>query len=131
MIAAYFGAALAMAGLDLIWLSQLGDRLYRANLNAVMAAKLASYPAAVLFYLIYVAGIVYFAVRPALGTQDWRAAVIGGILFGFFCYMTYDLTNLATLKLWSVKVAIIDILWGCAVTGAAALAGYMAVSLLQ
>lgn len=131
LIAAYFSAALVMAGLDLAWLSQTGDALYRANLGVVMAEKLASLPAAVLFYLLYIGGIVYFGVRPGLADGDWKTALIGGLLFGFFCYMTYDLTNLATLRVWSVKVTVIDIAWGCCVSGAASLAGYAAASTIK
>lgn len=124
-VIAYVTAALVMAGLDLTWLSQTGDRIYRASLEGVMGDK-ANVPAAVTFYLLYIAGIVYFGVRPALEDQAWRSALLNGALFGFFCYMTYDLTNLATLKVWSLKVTVIDIAWGCLVTGVSALAAYSA-----
>jgi uncharacterized membrane protein len=125
MLAAYVAAAFVMAGLDLAWLSRMGDTFYRANLAAVMASK-ANVPAAIAFYLLYIVGIVIFGVRPALATGSWQSALIGGALFGFFCYMTYDLTNLATLKSWSMKVTLIDIGWGCFVTSLSAVAGYWA-----
>jgi uncharacterized membrane protein len=130
MLAAYLTAALVMAGLDLAWLSQTGDSLYRASLSSVMADK-AYVPAAVAFYLLYILGIVYFGVRPGLANGEWRGALLSGALFGFFCYMTYDLTNMATLKMWSWKVAAIDIAWGCTVTGASALSGYFAASAVR
>ena len=129
-IAAYAAAALVMAGLDLAWLSRMGDGFYRASLSGVMADK-ANIPAAVAFYLLYIIGIVYFGVRPALADGDWRSAIFNGALFGFFCYMTYDLTNMATLKVWSLKVTLVDIAWGCIVTAASAYAGYLAASAVK
>ncbi len=74
-------------------------------------------PAAVAFYLIYVLGIVVFAVWPALESGDWRTALMRGAAFGFFAYATYDLTNLATLKVWSLKISLIDMAWGTLLTG--------------
>ena len=87
--------------------------------------------AATLFCLVFVAGVVIFAVAPALASQNaWRALLLGA-LFGLFTYGTYDMTNLATLKGWPIKVVIVDIVWGSVLTGAAALAGYGAVRLFE
>lgn len=130
MIAGYCAAALVMAGLDLVWLSQAGDSFYRASLSGVMGEK-AYIPAAAAFYLLYIIGIVYFGVRPGLAEGDWRGALVNGALFGFFCYMTYDLTNMATLKIWSWKVTVVDVAWGCVVTATAAVAGYFAASAIR
>ena len=118
-IIAYLVALLVMAGLDFVWLSLTADPIYQRALGAVMGEKV-NMPAAVAFYLIYVVGVVIFAVEPALENGDWKSALIRGALFGFFAYATYDLTNLATLKVWSLKVSVIDIAWGTFVTGAAA-----------
>jgi len=85
---------------------------------------------AAVFYAIYVIGVVIFAVAPALQTGSWKTALIYGALFGLFTYGTYDMTNLATLKNWSVTVAIVDIIWGTVLTGASALLGYLIVSRL-
>jgi uncharacterized membrane protein len=82
--------------------------------------------AAVAFYLIYILGILFFAVRPALAAGDWRTAALNGALCGFFAYATYNLTNLATLKVWSLKVSLIDMAWGTLLTGVAASAGALA-----
>jgi uncharacterized membrane protein len=79
--------------------------------------------AAVAFYLVYIAGVLVFALRPALASGDWRTAVLFGALFGFFAYATYDLTNLATLRVWSLPVSLIDMAWGTVLTGVAAGAG--------
>lgn len=118
-VIAYAVAALVMAGLDFIWLSLTVDPLYHRALGAVLAEK-PYMPAAVVFYLIYVLGIVIFAVWPGLESGDWRMALIRGAAFGFFAYATYDLTNLATLKVWSLKISLIDMAWGTFLTGTAA-----------
>ncbi len=115
-VAAYAVAALVMGGLDYLWLSNASGPLYHKALGAVMAEN-PNMTAAVIFYLGYIAGILVFAVRPALASGDWKTAALFGALFGFFAYFTYDLTNLATLKVWSVKVTVIDIIWGTFLTG--------------
>lgn len=118
-IVAYITAALVMGGLDYVWLTNASGPIYHRALGAVMAEN-PNMTAAVVFYLVYIAGILIFAVRPALASGDWKTAALFGALFGFFAYATYDLTNLATLKVWSLKVSIIDIVWGTALTGVTA-----------
>jgi uncharacterized membrane protein len=71
-----------------------------------------NWAAAITFYLVYIAGIIFFAVRPALASNTLRDAALLGGLFGFFTYATYDLTNMATIKGWPLKIVVIDILWG-------------------
>ncbi|MCQ4062165.1 DUF2177 family protein, partial [Klebsiella pneumoniae] len=78
---------------------------------------------AIAFYLLYILGIMIFAVGPALKTGQWQTALLWGALLGFFCYMTYDLTNQATLRVWSLKVTILDMIWGTFLTGSAAAVG--------
>ncbi len=114
---AYFAAAIMLMLLESAWLSQTAGPLYRRALGAVMAEK-ARLPAAAAFYVIYVLGVVIFAVQPGLASGDWHSGVVRGALFGFFAYATYDLTNLATLKVWSLKVSLIDMMWGAFLTGA-------------
>ena len=80
------------------------------------------------FYVLYILGMMIFAVGPALQSGKWQTALLWGALLGFFCYMTYDLTNHATMKVWSVKVTVLDILWGTFLTGSASLVGYLATS---
>ena len=132
---AYAAAAMVLAGLDFLWLSNASGPIYHRALGAVMA-KEPDMKAAVVFYLVYLVGVMWFAVRPALADgapveQIWRTALLNGALFGFFAYATYDLTNLATLKVWSLKVSLIDMAWGTLLTGAAATAGAMAGRLLD
>ncbi len=122
---AFAACALAIAGLDVLWLSRTAKPLYYRAHGAVMADK-PNMAAAAAFYLLYVPGILIFAVRPALAASDWRPATLLGALFGFFCFATYDLTNLATVKIWSLRVSLIDMVWGAVLTGASATAGALA-----
>ena len=97
--------------IDLLWLGVIARGFYRRKLSFILSADV-NWAAAVIFYLIYIAGILFFAVRPALANNSWRDAVILGSLFGFFTYATYDLTNLATIKDWPLIIVVVDILWG-------------------
>lgn len=120
---AFIGSGAAMAVLDAIWLTQVGPRLYRPAIGELLADK-PEMRAAVAFYLIYVTGIVFIAVSPALRDGSLiRATIMGGAL-GFVAYATYDLTNQATLKVWPLHVTLIDVAWGTLLTAAAAAAGY-------
>jgi uncharacterized membrane protein len=124
---AYLGAALTMAALDLVWIGFVMRPQFEASIADLLAPK-TNLPAAVLFYLLYVGGIVFFAVAPALKGGGWHSALGLGAMLGLFCYATYDLTNLATLKGWPVQTAALDIAWGIALTAAASAAGYFAAS---
>ena len=124
---AYFAAAVAMAVLDLGWLSYAVKAFFEPAVGGLLAEK-TNNTAAVLFYVLYVVGIVFFAVTPALRGGGWTAALGMGAAFGFFAYMTYDLTNMATLRGWPAWLALMDISWGTFVTSVAATAGYFAAS---
>ncbi len=116
----FVATALAFCALDAVWLGAIAADMYRRELGALLLAQ-PLWGAAVLFYGLFVVGIQLFAVLPARGS--YRAAAGRGALFGFFTYMTYDLTNLATLRGWSANIVVVDIAWGCVVTALAALAG--------
>ena len=122
-VAAYLAAALAFAGLDAVWLTTTNAVLYRPVLGAVLIDGFRPAPA-ILFYLIYLLGVMVFATGPALRSGSWRTASLRGALFGFFAYATYDLTNQATLVVWATKITILDLMWGTFVTAAGATAGY-------
>ena len=96
---------------DLLWLGVIAKNLYQKNL-AHLLSPVVNWPAAIVFYLIYIAGIILFAVKPGLAEQSLTKTIIWAALFGFFTYATYDLTNLATLRDWPIKVVVIDIIWG-------------------
>jgi uncharacterized membrane protein len=110
-------------GIDMLWLGVVAKGFYRDNLGHLLRPDV-NWAAALIFYLLYIAGILVFATLPALEKHSLRQAIIMGALFGFFCYATYDLTNLATLKDWPVKVVVVDILWGMVLTASVAAAGF-------
>ncbi len=120
---AWLATGIAFAIADAIWLTQMGPRLYRPMIGEILADK-PNIAAMVAFYVIYVSGIVYFAVGPALREGDLMRAVIGGAVLGFVAYATYDLSNQATLKVWDTRLTLIDLAWGTFATGLAAGVGY-------
>lgn len=123
---AYLGAGLAIAALDAVWLTFAAGQLYRPNLPGLMMPEGFRLAPAVLFYLIYVFGVVVFAVAPAVRNGRWTSASTYGALLGFVCYATYDLTNQATLIVWSTTVTVADLAWGTFLTAVGATAGFFA-----
>ena len=121
-IIAYLAAGISFGILDALWLRWAGPNFYRPALGDLLAEQFRMGPALV-FYLLYVAAMVWFAVRPgmALGVPH---AVLNGALLGGIAYATYDLTNQATLKVWATHITLADIAWGTVLTGASATAGY-------
>ena len=97
--------------IDILWLGVVAKGFYRKKLNFILSPDV-NWVAAIVFYLIYIAGIIFFAVRPAVIAASWRQAAVLGALFGFFTYATYDLTNMATIKNWPLTIVVVDILWG-------------------
>jgi len=122
---AYVAAGLAFLAVDAIWLSVMADVLYRPLMGDKLEPDFNLAPA-VLFYLIYIAGIVWFAILPALDRGRLGTAALNGALLGIVCYATYDLTNQATLRDWPVAVTLADIPWGAFVTMVGASAGFLA-----
>jgi uncharacterized membrane protein len=123
-IVAYFASALTMGVLDYIWLTN-SKPMYQRALGSALAEN-PDMRAAVVFYVLYLVGVMIFAVRPALASGDWRQATLFGALFGFFAYATYDLTNLATLKTFTLQATLADLAWGTFITAAAGTAGALA-----
>lgn len=119
LILGYVATAILFGILDALWLGKMVPAVYRPEIGEMLMKGWRPAPALV-FYALYMLGIQIFAVAPALSAGKWQVALVYGALFGFFCYMTYDLTNYATLKVWSLKVTLLDIAWGTIGTGAAA-----------
>jgi uncharacterized membrane protein len=119
LAAAYGLAAIAFLGLDAVWLTTMADRLYRPALGNLMVDKFELAPAAA-FYLVYVAGIVGFAVAPAVAAGSATGALLRGAALGLVAYATYDLTNQATVRNWPWSVTLADLAWGTVATGLAA-----------
>ena len=123
VILQFLVVAAAFAIIDAIWLKTMNP-FYRRQIGELMADK-PNLGYAVVFYVIYIAGIVFFALRPALDGGSWLSAVGYGAALGAFAYATYDLTNAATLKTWPWQLVVVDILWGAALTALATLAGWL------
>lgn len=123
-IVAYGVALLIFVTLDLIWLGVVARRFYRTQLAGLIADKF-NLGAAAAFYLVYPLGVVAFAVMPMLPSGAWTDAAVWGGMLGFFAYATYDLTNLATLRDWPLRLSLVDMLWGTALTAVAAACGHL------
>lgn len=107
-----YGVALAVfVAADMVWLGMMASRLYRPTLGDIAISGV-NLPPAILFYAIYPVGLLIFAVQPALKSGSMSTAIIYGALFGFFTYATYDLTNQATLRNWTVQLTLVDVAWG-------------------
>ncbi len=129
-LAAYGATAVVMLVLDILWLGFVAKSFYRDGIGHLMADS-PNLVVGGIFYLLYPAGVLLFAVAPAAWSGGlaaatevpWSRAVWAGALFGFFAYATYDLSNLATLRDWPLRLTLVDIAWGTALTAAAAAAG--------
>lgn len=120
---AYAAALVFFLAADMFWLGLLMPGQYQAWIGPLMREQPLLLPA-VVFYLLYPAGLVVFAIRPALERPGWGRAAALGAFFGLLAYGTYDLSNLATLKNWPVQLTLVDMVWGAALSCGSALAGY-------
>jgi uncharacterized membrane protein len=118
---AYVVCLLIFAAVDVTWLMTMGARLYKQTLGDILLANV-NFAPAVAFYLIYPAGLVIFAVIPSLKADSIAHAFVYGALFGFFAYATYELTNYATLRNWTLQLTVVDIAYGAIASGAVAAA---------
>jgi len=108
--------------IDMVWLGVVAKDFYQQQLGYLMGPV--NWTAAIIFYLVYIIGILLFAVYPALQEGSLTKALMLGALFGFFTYATYDFTNLATVKDWPLLVTGVDILWGTFLGGSVATVSY-------
>ncbi len=122
-VIAYIATAIVFLAIDYVWLSQVATRFYFDRIGHLLMDQ-PNLAAAGMFYLLYVVGIVIFAVAPALKAESVGTALIYGAMFGFFTYATYDLTNYATLRQWPLVVVIVDISWGTLLSAVSATLGY-------
>ena len=109
--------------IDAVWLSLIAKNFYAKYIGYLMA-KNPNLWAAFIFYLIFIAGLIFFVITPALDKKMWTHALLAGIFFGLVTYATYDLTNLATVKDWPLIVTIIDLMWGMFVSAAVSVATF-------
>jgi uncharacterized membrane protein len=108
---------------DMVWLGAMASRLYRPTLGDIALSGI-NLPPAIVFYSLYPLGLLIFAILPALKNGNINTAMLNGALFGFFTYATYDLTNQATLRNWTLQLTLIDVAWGSVLAAAAATAGH-------
>ncbi|MFM1816207.1 MAG: hypothetical protein RLZ98_2902 [Pseudomonadota bacterium] len=125
VIVAYVSILIVFGIIDAIWLFSMAGLLYRPVLGDILLDNIRIAPA-VIFYLLYPVGIVVFAVMPALRDGSMATAIGLGLLFGGLAYATYDLTNYATLKNWTLQLTVIDIAYGAITAALCAIAGYHA-----
>ena len=109
--------------IDMIWLGLIAKNFIREQIGFLMKTNL-NWFAAIIFYLLFIAGLVVFVLSPSFEKKDWLNALYLGALFGLFTYSTYDLTNLATIKDWPLLVTIVDIIWGVVLSASVSLISY-------
>lgn len=123
----YLFTLLVFLVVDLVWLGVVARGIYREQLRDLLSPQV-NWTAALLFYLLYIGGLLFFAVRPALEAGSLGQAFLLGAVFGLITYATYDLTNLATLRGWPVLITVVDIAWGVVlgtlVSGSSCLIGF-------
>ncbi|MDM9649090.1 DUF2177 family protein [Rhizobium sp. S163] len=122
-LTAYTATLIAFVVIDFVWLSIMADRLYRPTLGDMLAPQFRLAPA-VMFYVIYAAGLTFLAVRTGVMSGSIATAVIHGAVVGFMAYATYDLTNQSTMKIWSTTLTVADLIWGTVLSAAASGVGF-------
>ncbi len=129
-IKTYIVAFVVFFVIDIIWLAVVAKDLYQKELGYIMRAK-PNVLAAAIFYLIFILGVVFFVINPAVEKNSWTYALFVGMFFGLIAYSTYDLTNLATLEGWPLKITIIDLIWGSSLGGAVATISFFILKLFK
>jgi uncharacterized membrane protein len=129
-LAAYIASLVVFFSVDMVWLSMMAGRIYRPTLGDIALSGVNLIPA-VAFYVLYPMGLVIFVVVPALKGGNVYMALLHGALFGFFTYATYDLTNQATLRNWTLQLSLIDMAWGTVLAALAGAVGVWAASRLE
>ena len=108
--------------LDMLWLGVVAKNFYHSRLGGLLRENV-HWPAAVIFYLLFLAGLLVFVVQPAAARDSLNHGLLRGLFFGLITYATYDLTNLATLRNWSLSLSMVDIAWGMVLSAAVGTAG--------
>lgn len=126
----YILTFIVFLGIDMIWLLVITKNFYSEEIGHLMAEKALLLPAFI-FYLLFVIGVLVFAVIPGYEAQSISKTLMLSALFGLITYATYDLTNLATLRDWPIKVTIIDMIWGTTIASITGVAGYYIANLIN
>ncbi len=123
----FFTAFPIIIALDVLWIGGFALNFYRSQLGSILAEGVI-WPAALAFYVFFVFALIVFVLEPSLQAKSVKKALLLGALFGFATYMTYDLTNLATSTGWSPLVAVVDIVWGTALTAVSSILTFLIAS---
>ena len=123
LIVSYFLTTIVFFAIDMTWLGFIAKDFYRKYLGGFLSNTV-NWPAAFIFYFIFIIGIFIFCIMPAIEKQSVSKAIVMGALFGFFTYATYDLTNLATLRNWPLTIVLVDIIWGMFLTAMVSITGF-------
>jgi uncharacterized membrane protein len=126
----YILTFIVFLAIDAVWLTLISKNFYTKEIGHLMAEKALLLPA-LIFYLLFVVGVLIFAVIPGYEAQSLSKTLMLSALFGLMTYATYDLTNLATLRDWPLKVTVIDIIWGMSVSTLTGLGGYYIAKLIK
>ena len=121
----YLATLIAFFAIDMIWLGLVARTFYRKYLGFLLAPS-TNWLAAIIFYLLFIVGILVFVVLPGLENNSLKTTLLRAALFGLVTYATYDLTNLATVKNWPMIVSIVDIAWGIVLSVLVSLIGFWA-----
>jgi uncharacterized membrane protein len=120
----YLVSLVAFFAIDMVWLGLVARAFYQQYLGFLMAPSI-NWAAAILFYLLFIAGILFFVVVPGLASNSLQATLLRAALFGLITYATYDLTNLATVKDWPILVTVVDMIWGTILSVSVSCVGFM------
>lgn len=124
LVLIYVLCTLVFFAIDMLWLGFFARGFYKEKLGFILSANV-NWSAAIIFYLLYIGGILFFAVMPALQQNNWQLALLNGAVLGGLCYATYDLTNMATISRWPLIVVVVDIVWGIVLTGSVSTLTYL------
>jgi len=110
--------------IDMVWLALVAKNFYQKQIGFLMKPDI-NWLAAIIFYLLFITGLIVFVITPAMVKQSWVHALLYGALFGLVSYATYDLTNLATVKDWPLLVTVVDLVWGSVLAASVSVISYL------
>jgi uncharacterized membrane protein len=110
--------------IDMVWLAMVAKNFYQKQIGFLMKPDI-NWLAAIIFYLLFIIGLIIFVIAPAMVKQSWVHALLYGALFGLVTYATYDLTNLATVKDWPLLVTVVDLIWGSVLAASVSVITYL------
>jgi uncharacterized membrane protein len=123
----FFTALIVFFAIYMIWLVLIAKNFYRKQIGFLMKSEI-NWIAAIVFYLLFIIGLVTFVISPAVEKHSWAHSILFGALFGIITYATYDLTNLATIKGWPVLITIVDLAWGMVLSASVSFVTYLIVT---